>query len=197
MAEYGYLTAATEPNARNERVHHDREEERSVRVADGVRGVRSHGGQNTSIGSRNHGCCSTGVSSYDNVDWLTRKLIATVEDLDDERRSPKKLDLDEWEIGRDDEGASPFTAGFAPARGRTFEETPATLVFRGANLLIVMANSARVSFHFPVPADIGLHTPIFVSGWWEARSGDRFASMLRLGERVFQFDNDRKLIVPR
>jgi hypothetical protein len=87
-----------------------------------------------------------------------------------------------------------FTSDGSPPRARTFEETPATIVFCGANLLVVTANGARLSFRFPVPPELGPSTPVFVSGWWTARSGDRFASVLRFGGRTLHFDNDGKLL---
>lgn len=83
--------------------------------------------------------------------------------------------------------------GFRPARAHAMEETPATVIFAGANLLIAMAGTTRVSFHFRVPPGIAKGMTVAVSGWWTAPSGDRFAGTLRLGAHVYHFDNAGKL----
>lgn len=80
-----------------------------------------------------------------------------------------------------------FTAGFQPARATDLHETPATYVFVGANLVIVTAEASRVSFRFAVPPGLAEQEP-FVSGWWTARSGERFALVLRVGTQVWRFD---------
>jgi hypothetical protein len=85
-------------------------------------------------------------------------------------------------------------AGFVPARALDREETPATFVFVGAALIVVKAAGSRVSFHFPVPSDFDKNAQPFVSGWWTARSGDRFASVLRVGDRTWRCDTEGRLL---
>ncbi len=76
-----------------------------------------------------------------------------------------------------------FTVGFAPARELDAAETAATFVFVGAALITVKADGCRMAFLFWVPADFDKSLQPYVSGWWTARSGDRFASILRVGHR--------------
>jgi hypothetical protein len=87
-----------------------------------------------------------------------------------------------------------FTVGFAKARELDAAETAATFVFVGAALITVKADGCRMAFHFSVPADFDKSLQPYVSGWWTARSGDRFASVLRVGHRVWRFDTSGKLL---
>jgi hypothetical protein len=73
-------------------------------------------------------------------------------------------------------------------------EVEGTYVFVGANLVIVTADGTRSAFRFVVPPDLDRRLSPFVSSFRTAPSGERFASVLRIGTRVWRFDNDGKLI---
>ena len=72
-------------------------------------------------------------------------------------------------------------------------EHPATILFVGANLLVLDAGGRRVSFKFPVQ-DISKADAAHVSGWWTTPAGTRAATVLRIGNRTWQFEPSGKLI---
>lgn len=83
-----------------------------------------------------------------------------------------------------------------PARALVNEEVEGRYVFVGAAMIIVATADTRTAFKLPVPADLDRSVPPRVSGFWTAKSGDRFASVLRIGSRAWRFDNDGRLLGP-
>ncbi|MDF2697303.1 MAG: hypothetical protein K0S65_5686 [Labilithrix sp.] len=77
-----------------------------------------------------------------------------------------------------------------PARQLATTEIAGEYAFVGAKLVIVVADGTRTAFKLDVPKDLDRSVPPMVSGFWTARSGQRFASILRVGQRVLRFDND-------
>lgn len=81
-----------------------------------------------------------------------------------------------------------FDDQFVPAQRLSTEESPASIVFQGNAILVLSAAGQRVSFKLSLPP-IDRALPIVVSGWRIAPSGDRFATVLRIGTRRWQFDS--------
>ncbi|MBN2197323.1 MAG: hypothetical protein JW751_31260 [Polyangiaceae bacterium] len=74
-----------------------------------------------------------------------------------------------------------------------FTEEPATIVFVGANLVVVSVGTERFTFKFPVEG-IARTDPARVSGWWTTPAGTRAATVLRIGSRTWRFDFGGKLV---
>ncbi|MBN2196772.1 MAG: hypothetical protein JW751_28460 [Polyangiaceae bacterium] len=74
-----------------------------------------------------------------------------------------------------------------------YTEEPASIVFVGANLVVVSVGTERFTFKFPVEG-IAKADPAHVSGWWTTPAGTRAASVLRIGERRWRFDFEGKLV---
>lgn len=72
-------------------------------------------------------------------------------------------------------------------------ELAATIVFVGANLLVLDAGGRRVSFKFPVQG-ISKTDGARVSGWWTTPAGTHAATVLRIGSRTWQFEPSGKLV---
>jgi len=72
-------------------------------------------------------------------------------------------------------------------------EIAATIVFVGANMVVLDAGGRRVSFKFPVQ-DISTTDSAHVSGWWTTPAGTHAATVLRIGSRTWQFEPSGKLI---
>lgn len=87
-----------------------------------------------------------------------------------------------------------FVAGFVPPRMREDRETVGVYSFVGEKLIVITSEGARTTFKFDVPKDLDRKITPYVSGWWTANGGGRFASVLRIGDRTWRFDNEGKLL---
>jgi hypothetical protein len=74
-----------------------------------------------------------------------------------------------------------------------FTEEPASIVFVGANLVVVSVGTERFTFKFPVEG-ISKADPAFVSGWWTTPAGTRAATVLRIGSRTWRFDFEGRVV---
>lgn len=81
-----------------------------------------------------------------------------------------------------------------PARRLDSTEVRGEYAFVGSGLVIVVADGTRTAFKLPVPSDLDRSVAPMVSGFWTATSGERFASVLRVGQRVWRFDNMGRLL---
>jgi hypothetical protein len=82
----------------------------------------------------------------------------------------------------------------APARRLDTAEIAGSYAFVGTSLLIVVADGTRTAFKLQIPPDFDRQATPMVSGFWTAKSGQRFASVLRVGRRSWRFDNEGRLL---
>jgi hypothetical protein len=87
-----------------------------------------------------------------------------------------------------------FVVDWVPARALEHSEIAGEYAFIGASLVVVTAKGTRTAFKFPVPPDFDRREPPMVSGFWTAKNGDRFATVLRNGRRVWQFEPGGRLL---